>query len=196
MLEPLDLSTAPPGGWQYTEQATGVKFRHNDVRALMKMIAEHRRGNGLAVHGDWVQQVYHAICSQNPSTPCHDVSNPERVWLPEDVMRFLEALSNAGTETVSESEQLRRIEICKGCPKNGVIACRWCGTFAEHLTRFLAGRNLPKVEDVYKRSCLACGCDITSKTAYPVSTLEAIDSALGTNPQYHENCWMLKDHVT
>lgn len=192
MLEPIDLSTSPPGGWQYTEPATGVKFRHNDPRALMKLVGEHRRGNDLPTHGDWVQQVYHLICVQNPTTKCHDVNNPERVWLPEDIMRFLEALSNTGTDTVSEEEQLRRIAICKGCPKNGFIMCRYCGPLAEYLTKFLAGRNLPKVEDVYKRSCLACGCDITSKTAYPVSTLQAIDHTLGTSPEYHSSCWMLE----
>lgn len=192
MLEPIDLSTSPPGGWQYTEPATGVKFRHNDPRALMKLVGEHRRGNDLPTHGDWVQQVYHLICVQNPTTKCHDVNNPERVWLPEDIMRFLEALSNAGGETVSEAEQLRRIEICKGCPKNGVVMCRYCGPLAEYLTKFLAGRNLPKVEDVYKRSCLACGCDITSKTSYSIPTLQAIDNALGTSPAYPEHCWMLE----
>lgn len=192
MLEPLDLTTSPPGGWQYTEQATGVKFRHNDIRAMMKMVREHRVGNNLPVHGDWIQQVYHGICSQNPSTPCHDVNNPERVWLPEDVMRFLEALSEMGLETVGDEEQLRRIEICKTCPKNGVIACRWCGYLGEMLSKFAAGRNVPRVEEVWKRSCLACGCSISAKTAFPVSTLQAIDARLGTSPEYTPGCWMLE----
>lgn len=201
MLKPSNPKTTPPGDWKVVAPETGVPFRHHNLTELLSQIRECRRGMGLHNGGDWIERVYEAICQQNADVPCHDKEVKGRVWLAEDVMRFVTTLKEfaaQGKEMVTEDEQLRRIAICKKCPKIGDIACRWCGPLAEMITEFIGSRKLPKLEDVYRRSCLACGCDVTSKSAYPVEVLKEVDAQMAIQPDYwigdeaRPKCWMLE----
>ena len=163
------------------------------VAALAQQAAQGGSAINIDLGSGWLQRFYHELCEQNPQVPCFDEEHPDRVWTSEDIWRFINVLKEqvtGGIAMVSEEEQLRRIAICKDCPKIGDIACRYCGVLAETLSSFIAGRKLPRVDEVYKRSCLACGCDITSKTAYPVAVLRAVDAKVGSNPEYVPGCWM------
>lgn len=202
MLQPKDLTTTPPGDWKVVAPETGVPFRHHNLTALLSQIRLCREGMGLSCGGDWIQRVYEAICIQNPDVKCEDQDFPERIWTADDVWRFFTTLKEAvvgGMAPVEETEQMRRIDICIKCPKRTVIGCRWCGGVAMFLTEFLGDRKLPNVAEVYKQSCGACGCDLTSKTLYSLDLLKRVDEQLGTKPDYwtgdetRPKCWMLED---
>jgi len=182
----------PPGGWAYTEPATGVKFTNNHFLALMQDIRKHRLACDLPVHGNWAEVVHDVICRQNPQVGCMEEGEKPAVVTPDDIRRFIETmLELRGNELVSEEEQARRIDICLECPKRGQIACRWCGWLAEKVTEILGGRQLHKVEKIFKQSCMACKCDISAKTAIPMDVLRRVDERIGFDPAgYHEKCWM------
>lgn len=195
MLKPKDLNSSPPGDWKVVAPETGVAFKHFSFSALLKQIRSCREGMGLSTGGDWIERVQEAVCQQNPDVPCFDEDRPERVWLGEDVWRFLTTLKEAvmgGMEPVSTEEQTRRIDICAVCPKKVVIGCRWCGALGGMITELLAGRKAPNIEAVYKQSCGACGCDIASKTVYPLDILKRVDEKLDNKPDYAPGCWMLE----
>ena len=59
------------------------------------------------------------------------------------------------------------------------------------LQRVIAGIRITDT-DAYPLSCLACGCSVTSKCAYPLDVLKGVDERLGRNPDYDKNCWMLE----
>ena len=194
MLTPTNPKTTPNGLWQYTE-STGVRFKHHNLTALLGEIRIHRQASGLSTHGDWLERVYEAICLQNPSTPCHDKSIPERVFTADDVWRFLTTMKEkitSGEPQVSQEEQIRRAKICESCPQAGYIACRSCGQIGEAISELVAGRNLPpEAHNLSGKSCMICGCNLPSKIGYSMTVLRSVDAQLGGKMLYPSNCWQL-----
>jgi len=190
----LDTSRPVSGMWTYTQPETGVTIKDIHWGGFVKRLREHRLANDLPLHGGWVEELQDALCQQNKDLPCETVGAVTRYRTQEDVQRFVVTMLelNASNELVSEEEQKRRIDICAVCPKNTTIGgCKFCSWLAEKTTALLAGRKIHRVAEVYKRSCAACGCDITSKTAVPMAVLKAVDEKIGDNPDYDEGCWML-----
>lgn len=189
-------TTRPIGGpWTYTQPETGVTLTENHWNAFLKKVRKHREAVGIdTIKGGWIEQLEHDICVANPHLPQEEIGEVARYYTKDDIVRFISTMRelNKSGELVSEDEQRRRIDICVKCLKKGVISggCRFCSWIAEQTTQLLGGRKIPRVEEVTGNSCMACGCDITSKTAVPLSVLKAVDEKLGESPDYATGCWM------
>jgi hypothetical protein len=185
----------PPGGWRYKEPSTGVSFDDLNYNAIITAIRKHREAMNLPVTGNWIDDVQDLMVQMNPQIPHKEIGVPERRVTADDVFAFVTVVREMlkGRELVSEEEQLRRASICAVCPKNGTVNCKWCGWLAGQITEMMGGRSIPKVESIFKRSCMACGCDLTAKTAIPMDILTQVDSQKGEQPDYWTGCWMREE---
>jgi len=193
MKQITDTTTTPPGGWVYIEPTTGVEFRELNYQGLIGNIRRHRDAMGLVVHGPWVDEVQDIMVQINPLIPHEEIGKPARRFTADDVHRFVSVMNDLrGQELVGEDEQKRRADICATCPKNGIINCKFCGWLATEITGMMRGRPIPRVDEIFKHSCTACGCDLTAKTACPLPVLKKVDEQLGEPPDYDPRCWMLE----
>jgi len=193
MKYPTTPHLVPHGGWDYTDPDTGIRFQDNHINALLQRVRVSRLANGHQVGAEWIASVYDQLCQQMPHLPCSEVGKQERRWNADDVASFLATLLEMrGNEQVDQQEYDRRVAICMACPKRGVISCNSCGGLGTMLQRVIAGVKITDT-DAYPMSCMACGCSIISKCAYPKQVLQAVDEKLGRTPEYHERCWMLED---
>jgi hypothetical protein len=148
--------------------------------ALLQAVRSSRLANGFEVKGGFEHEVWEDVCKQNPELNCVEEGVPEVVMTADDVMRFMTTLKEfAGRELVSEDEHKRRAEICMQCPM-----------MARTLTELLGGRKIHRPAEFHKRACKACGCNLDSKTYYPLDVLKTVDEKLGRTPDYWEKCWM------
>lgn len=194
MKQLLDTSRPVSGMWTYTQPETGVVIKDIHWNGFLKRIRAHRLANDLPLQAGWVDELQDTLCCENPDLPCQEVGYVERRYTQDDVQRFVATMLelNASNELVSEEEQRRRIDICAICPKNiSMGGCKFCVWLAQKTTQLLAGRKIHRVSETHKRACGACGCDITSKTAVPMTVLKVVDEKLGITPDYDDRCWML-----
>jgi hypothetical protein len=193
MKRPANEAIVPSGGrWKYLDPLTGVPFSTDNLTVLLQEVRGQRKANGIEIESGWEIAVLDELCEQNSNVECHDVENPEIPMTGDDVKRFLLTLKEQlGKELVSEEEHRRRADICLTCPKLGYVSCTFpCGWVAGMLTELLGGRRIHRPAEFYKRGCKACGCDVTSKSYYPLDVLKTVDEKLGKNPDYWEHCWM------
>lgn len=192
MKQITETRTTPSGGWKYVEPSTGVKFDDLNYNALITAIRKHRDAMDLPITGNWLDEVQDIMVRMNPLIPHKEIGMPERRVTTDDVFAFVRVVKEMaqGRELVSEEEQLRRASICAGCPHNGVVNCKWCGWLTTQLTELMGNRKIPRAESIFKRSCMACGCDLTAKTAVPMDILTKVDSQKEPKPDYWEQCWM------
>lgn len=193
MKRPLNESIVPTGArWKYHDPLTGVPFSTNDLTVLLQQVRAQRRANGIPVEGGWDQVVLDELCAQNENVPCFEAGEQQIHMTGDDVKRFLTTLEEQfGRELVSDEEHRRRADICLACPKIGDVACTFpCGWVSRKLTELLGGRQIHRPAELYKRGCLACGCDVTAKTHYPLEVLKQVDEKLGKQPDYWTGCWM------
>ena len=196
MKQLLDTSRPVSGMWTYTQPETGVVIKDIHWNGFLKRIRAHRLANDLPLQAGWVDELQDTLCRENPDLPCQEVGYVERRYTQDDVQRFVATMLelNASNELVSEEEQRRRIDICAVCPKNvSMGGCKFCVWLAQKTTQLLAGRKIHRVSETHKRACGACGCDITSKTAVPMTVLKVVDEKLGITPDYDDRCWMLEE---
>jgi len=196
MKQLLDTSRPVSGMWTYTQPETGVVIKDIHWNGFLKRIRAHRLANDLPLQAGWVDELQDTLCRENPDLPCQEVGYVERRYTQDDVQRFVATMLelNASNELVSEEEQRRRIDICAICPKNiSMGGCKFCVWLAQKTTQLLAGRKIHRVSETHKRACGACGCDITSKTAVPMTVLKVVDEKLGITPDYDDRCWMLEE---
>jgi hypothetical protein len=191
MKSPRNLSNTPRGGWRFVDPVSGVPVSHPHHMAFLQKVSESRRSNGIPLTGNWEAEVLDEVCRQNPSIDCIDTDVPEIHMTADDVHRFLATVGEfKGSELVSEEEHRRRADICLRCPKMGDVNCKWCGWAAAKITELLAGRPIHRVAELHKKGCKACGCNLDTKTYYPLDVLRAVDQKLGKEPEYWEECWM------
>lgn len=180
------------GMWSYTQPETKVTLADWSWGAFLKKIRDHRNAVGIPVEPGWVDEIHEYVIAHKPEIEFDEVGSKKRRFNGDDVKRFLATMNELRKdgEMVSEEEHRRRLEICAVCPKNGQISCGGCGWLAGQLTAMLGGRKVHRHGEVFRRSCLACGCDITSKALIPLETLKRVDEKLGVNPEYAQGCWM------
>lgn len=196
MKQLLDTTRPVSGMWTYTQPETGVVIKDIHWNGFLKRIRAHRLANDLPLQAGWVEELQDTLCQANSDLPCEEVGHVARHYTQDDVQRFVSTMLelNASNELVSEEEQRRRIDICAICPKNiSMGGCKFCVWLAQKTTQLLAGRKIHRVSETHKRACGACGCDITSKTAVPMTVLKVVDEKLGTVPDYDSRCWMLEE---
>lgn len=187
-----DTMTTPPGGWRYKEPSTGIYFEDISYQGIITRIRQHKDACGITLEGEWVTEVQQVMIEMNPQIRHEEAGSKVRKFGMNDVVRFIETMKRLGAGAlVSEEEQARRADICAVCPQNGVINCKYCGWLATQITGIMGGRSIPKVNKLYKKSCLACGCDLTAKTACPTDVLKQVDAELKEPPVYDSKCWML-----
>lgn len=192
----LDTSRPVAGMWTYTQPETGVVIKDIHWNGFLKRIRAHRLANDLPLQAGWVEELQDTLCQANSDLPCEEVGHVARHYTQDDVQRFVSTMLelNATNELVSAEEQRRRIDICAVCPKNvSMGGCKFCVWLAQKTTQLLAGRKIHRVSETHKRACGACGCDITSKTAVPMTVLKVVDEKLGITPDYDDRCWMLEE---
>lgn len=191
MKRPATMNITPRGGWRFTDPVTGIPHKDNHPMALLQAVRSSRLANGFEVKGGFEHEVWEDVCKQNPELNCVEEGVPEVVMTADDVMRFMTTLKEfAGRELVSEDEHKRRAEICMQCPMMGHTNCKSCGWVARTLTELLGGRKIHRPAEFHKRACKACGCNLDSKTYYPLDVLKTVDEKLGRTPDYWEKCWM------
>lgn len=192
MKKPKTPNLVPQGGWSYTDPDSGVRFKQSDINALVREVRRHRISNDLIVGAAWMTQFYHELCNQNPKAPCYDSEEPEVLWNADDVTSFVATLlemRESGMQQVDQEEYDRRMSICFRCPKQGHVNCSSCGYFGGILQRVVAGVKVPH-SSAPGKACMACGCTIEAKAAYPLEVLQKVDETLGRKPAYWEQCWM------
>jgi hypothetical protein len=192
MKYPTTPHLVPNGGWRYTDPDTGIAFKSSHIDALVQKVRKSRIANGLLVGAEWVEILYNGMCEQNPGLKCSEVGKQEVTWNADDLSSFLTTLMemrNSGTTQVNQEEYDRRVAICMRCPKRGHVRCNSCGAFGALLQRVVAGIRITDT-NAYSMSCMACGCSIVSKAAYPQDVLKAVDTKLSREPEYWSDCWM------
>lgn len=191
MKSPRNLTFTPRGGWSFIDPVTGMPIRHPHHMAFLQKVAEARKGNGFDLERGWELDVMDEVCRQNPSIDCIDSERPDVPMTADEVHRFLATVAEfTGAELVSEEEHIRRANICLRCPLMGDVNCKWCGWAARMITELLGGRKIHRVAELHKKGCKACGCNLDTKTYYPLDVLKAVDSKLGKEPEYWGECWM------
>lgn len=186
----------PIGGmWTYVQPETGVKLQDWNWNAFVKRVRDHREACGIALPPAWVDELEEAVIAANPKIPHFQDTTNSRNFTGNDVKRFMATMKELryGRELVPEEEHRRRVDICATCPKLGQISCGGCGWLAAQITEVMAGRKVPRADVVYRKSCLACGCDVSSKAAIPLDVLKRVDDKLGITPDYVPGCWMIED---
>lgn len=191
MKRPKDFTSSPKGGWRFKDPVTGIPHHQTHPMAFLQGIRTSRLANGHEVKGGYEHEVWDEVCRQNPSVPCVDDEMPEIHMTADDVARFMVTLKEfAGRDLVSDEEHRRRADICLRCPKMGHVKCKSCGWVSRTLTELLGGRKIHRPGELHKKGCTACGCNLDSKTYYPLDVLKAVDQKLGKQPEYWAECWM------
>lgn len=189
MRRPIDYTQTPPGGWKYTEPQTGVTFVDNHHRAFTERIFKHREANGLYTGGGWIDDLFDAVCRQNPSIPQRDEDKPERRMELSDVRRFARTLSNwigAGAEWVIQDEAERRAAICVTCPNNKVVnGCWGCKGPLNWIVEMMGNRTTS--QDARLEQCEICFCTLRAKVHIPLDVLLDDQEPIEGLP---DHCWM------
>lgn len=191
MKSPRNTIEAPRGGWHFIDPVTQVPVTHSHNLAFLQKVREVRIANGIEMHGGWEHDVMDEVCRQNPQLDCLDTERPEIHMTADDVHRFLNTLGEmGGSDLVSEEEHVRRANICLGCPMMADVSCKFCGWAAKKITELLNGRPIHRVAELHKKGCRACGCNLDTKTYYPLDVLRRVDERQSEPPQYWDGCWM------
>jgi hypothetical protein len=183
----------PVGGmWTYVQPETGVKIQDWNWNGFVKRVRDHREACNIPFPASWVDQLEQDVLAANPKIPYDEDDTARRRFTGSDVKRFMATMNELrkGSELVSEAEHRRRLDICAVCPQKGQISCGGCGWLAKQITELMGGCKVPRAEDVYRKSCLACGCDLASKASIPLDVLKRVDEKLGITPDYETGCWM------
>ena len=80
MKMPIAIHVCPPGGYRYTQEETGVRFKSQGISALYGKVYVHRLANpdlGLDIASDWQERFHEELCEQMPDLPCKEVERPE-----------------------------------------------------------------------------------------------------------------------
>lgn len=191
MKSPRSTIEAPRGGWSFIDPVTQVPVTHTHDLAFLQRVRAIRIANGHEMYGGWELDVMDEVCRQNPQLDCIDTERPEIHMTADDMHRFLTTLGEmGGSSLISEEEHIRRASICLQCPMMVDVACKWCGWAAQKITELLQGRRIHRVAELHKKGCKACGCNLDTKTYYPLDVLRRVDERQPAPPQYSEKCWM------
>lgn len=192
---PINTTMVPPRGWS-VDVGLGPPIVSHNFNDFVRQIFVRLQANDADKHG-WRDWALSLMCEQRPDIPCEDSAKNERAMTGDDVLRFLKSLWTAkeeGAVAVSEELQNKRVDTCLACPKLGYISCYvGCASISETLSAFLLGRKVPRIREIHKMSCMACGCSAEVKTMWPLDIIRQIDEKHGTKPDYHEKCWVLTE---
>jgi len=196
MRKPANMMTIPQGGW-HCRFPDGFEVRSQHPSDFLRQCYEHLEGNGGDTGSGWRERVWELVCDTHPEMECLDSETPLRIVGPDDVRRFLMTMWEtwkSGAESVSEEVQNTRIDTCLRCPKKGYSSCAGgCSQLGKLLADFVLDRKIPRLVEVHKQACMACGCHIETKTRFPVDVLRKVDEKLGQTPEYWQECWMLSE---
>lgn len=196
MLAPINTNVVPPGGWTVTIKGAGPTIQANNWSLFIKEVFKRLVANKMDRHG-WKEETVDLMCRQRPDIPSKDVDVPTRDVTGDDVKRFLATIWEAwkaGAEPVSAEEQDRRAAICLQCPKKGYVSCMGgCGAMAQTLAEMTVGSKARLLPELHKASCLACGCELSTLTMYPLEVLKRVDKKINFQAsEYWEKCWKVQ----
>jgi hypothetical protein len=203
MLRLKSRQATPPGGFQFTDPTTGHTIKTHSWSNFMRLIDEHRDGNGLVpVSIDIAEDQ----CCQNipPSARsefCEDADRSTREALAVQLThadifrgtRTVAAFKLSGQLPVAQAEANRRSEICAGCPFNRpfVKPCGGlCAELIEIVRSFIGGARTSHEDRL--EACGVCHCALTAKVWLPMEHLRRYESAALT-AKYPAHCWMVEE---
>lgn len=191
----------PPGGWTYTEPATGFTMSALVLPHLRDQVLAHRKSNralNLDLEEGWWERVQAEMCLENPSwmerycDPNAAPPAPERREIGvRDLLIFFRAMRRwvitHGMQTVDSEEQERRAAICRKCPHNVTVkGCSGCQGVTRWLAEFMSRENAER-EDPGLHNCGVCGCVLKLKTLLPRDVIDATTDPLD---EYPDHCWV------
>lgn len=167
-------SQAPPGGWRFTVDETGVRLQGTTMGELMTNVNKHLEVNELPEIVGLDSLIEQRICDEVP-TYCSG-SGPELKPVMSARRRTIhEVISGTktigswlvqramGKGTVEPEEASRRAKICIGCAENQEpTGCSSCNMAAKNQ---ILERLVPFAiaEDGQLKSCRPCGCMLSVK---------------------------------
>ena len=193
-----DPNTAPPGGFSYRENRSGLTLTGTSLQDLTARLIDHRRYRGW-----WPQdaaevslEIQRQLCRRLGSAQCKS-EGPDDPWKPVDDLTlnlglshvlaasraFLEWLSS-GFGTATMEETLRRRSVCLECPLNRPAA----GCKCDVLYKAIAAAVPTDRQFGDAHICGACGCSLKAKLSAPAAVIAA--SEKGRNLQYPAECWV------
>lgn len=188
----------PPGGWQYTEAATGYRMSSIALFALKEQIQAHRQANGLDLSEGWWERVQEEMCATDEEyrrrhcDPNAVAPVTRRHFVADDLFKFFRSMKAWGKNkkfrpVAPEVAEARR-EICRSCPQNiEVKGCTGCQGALRWLAEFMS-REEARAEDGLK-NCGVCRCVLRLKVLVPE---EALVETVKTDEVYPDHCWMPK----
>lgn len=196
MKEPINTGTVPNGGF-WTVVLGNVEVKQPHISAFKQRAFAVMEAAGMDTSEGWAMRLFDEVCRQHPDMPCREIGEQEVVTGWDDVRRFFNTLGDllgSSKPLVSEEEQERRIAICLKCPKNASLGnCSMCGWFGRKLSELAGGRKIKDEPLVHRRGCASCGCELGTKTAYPIDVLKMVDKRLPLKSEYDVSCWMRED---
>lgn len=198
MMNLVERSLGPPGGWHYTQPESGREFKCISYRQLIDQVGSHRRGNGYDVAGGWEQRFENEFCVQNrlegtPWCPLdYKIEKPERRLGVADVRRFLKTVQKAVEERgdifVEQGQAEDRAATCVGCVNNAhVPGCFGCNGVRGLIDKVRNGRATSHDENL--RHCTVCGCSNQVKVWLKDSIIESEDL------EFPDHCWLKRADV-
>ena len=186
----------PPGGWQYTEEATGYQMASLDLLTLKEQIRLHRQGNGLDLSDGWWERVQAEMCAadarfrERHCDPNAVAPVTRRGFVSDDLFKFFKTMKawgrNKRFQPVAPEIAEARREICRSCPKNiDVKGCTGCQGALRWLGEFMS-REEAHAEDGLK-NCGVCRCVLRLKVLVPE---EALLATVNPAEEYPAHCWM------
>jgi hypothetical protein len=193
---PLKSTTvAPPGGWVFIDQDTGLVFQERLWSSLLGKVAAHRKHKGNAPwEGPELEDLIQSqMCLRLSDRWC----TGERDYIPDrsgeitgSVLMSAHAALMAWLQnphTVSQEEVDRRTAICKKCIYNRPATGCACGTIMKVLNTFLGAAKVPNDPDLHM--CGVCRCLLRAKVHAPK---EVVDASNNGNIRFPTWCWQDK----
>ncbi len=200
MRRPKDIVSTPGQGadpkrhyWNVVLD-NGHYVESNHSGNFMAKVFKALEANGLYSGTGWQDNVWEKVCEQNPHIPCVDTEVAPIVTGWADIRRFFITLGDllgSGRPLVEPEVQEQRIQTCLACPllvNSG--QCSGCSWVAQKLSELAGNRRIKDESLVHRKSCAACGCEASVKTAYPMEILKEVDKRLELKQPYWSGCWM------
>lgn len=197
-LKLLTNSTVPPGGFRFTEKATGEKLTAPTWPDLIDVVRRHRQANGITTNGDLEAEIEDQLCQVLPAGFCkresggaYDPHIAHSIGVSQMIegTKTLLAWYLSGSQRVTQDVANNRARVCSGCHFNQLPSgCTSCNQNAVHeVVNKITGGEKPEGAS-HLEGCLICGCSLKAKVWLPLETIQKHTSD-ETNGKFPEWCW-------
>jgi hypothetical protein len=197
----LNRKATPPGGFQFIDPDTGFRIVANNYPNFLRLLDEHREGNGLPLISAPVaeDQCCRNLDGAARNQFCEDSETSGRIHEGvqlnmSDILRGTKTLLRfkvEGSPTVAQAEANRRASICAECPQN-VPFNSPCGGLCDELLGLVegvvSGRRVERGNEL--KACGVCHCSLPAKVWLPVDIIRRYESSALTAKYPSPHCWL------